>query len=104
MTREHYGDLLNMRRALARQVSEVLQAVGADAAILPASSGPAPVGLEYSGSRTFPSFATLIGFPSFALPLLSAQGLPFGVQLFGEVGRDGDLCATAHWVDKAYRD
>ncbi len=104
MTRERYCELLNMRRALARQVSEVLEAVGADVAISPASSGPAPVGLEYAGSRTHPSFATLIGFPSFALPLLSAQGLPFGVQLFGEVGRDGDLCATAHWVDRAYRD
>ena len=102
MTRARYGELLNMRQALARQMSQVLKAVGADAAILPASSGPAPVGLEYAGSRTYPSFATLIGFPSFALPLLSAQGLPFGVQLFGAVGRDGDLCATARWVDRAY--
>lgn len=103
MTREHYCNLLTMRRALRKQVSDVMQAVGADAVIMPASSGPAPVGLEYSGSRTFPSFATLVGFPAFSLPLLSSGGLPFGVQLFGDAGRDGDLCATAHWIDREYR-
>jgi Asp-tRNA(Asn)/Glu-tRNA(Gln) amidotransferase A subunit family amidase len=100
MSRADYVDLLQMRRDLQRQITLVAQELNADGFLLPASSGPAPVGLEYTGSRTFPSFANLVGFPAVTLPKLSVGGLPFGIQLFHLEQRDGDLCAHAHWIDE----
>jgi Asp-tRNA(Asn)/Glu-tRNA(Gln) amidotransferase A subunit family amidase len=100
MSRTDYADLLWMRRDLQQRLSIVAQELGANGFLLPASSGPAPVGLEYTGSRTFPSFANLVGFPALTLPKLSAGGLPFGIQLFHLEGRDADLCSHAQWVDE----
>jgi Asp-tRNA(Asn)/Glu-tRNA(Gln) amidotransferase A subunit family amidase len=100
MTRADYADLLWMRRDLQQRLSIVAQELGANGFLLPASSGPAPVGLEYTGSRTFPSFANLVGFPALTLPKLSSGGLPFGVQLFHLEGRDADLCSHGQWIDE----
>lgn len=100
MSRTDYTDLLWMRQDLQRRLSIVAQELGANGFLLPASSGPAPVGLEYTGSRTFPSFANLVGFPALTLPKLSSGGLPFGIQLFHLEGRDADLCSHAQWVDE----
>lgn len=104
MSRADYADLLSMRRDLQRRLSIVAQELGANGFLLPASSGPAPVGLEYTGSRTFPSFANLVGFPALTLPKLSSGGLPFGVQLFHLEGRDADLCSHAQWIDEQLND
>ncbi|MDO9025933.1 amidase [Zwartia sp.] len=100
MSRADYADLLQMRRDVQRQLTIVANELEADGFLLPSSSGPAPVGLEYTGSRTFPSFANLAGFPAVGLPKLSVGGLPFGIQLFHLEGRDGDLCAYAQWIDE----
>jgi Asp-tRNA(Asn)/Glu-tRNA(Gln) amidotransferase A subunit family amidase len=103
MSRADYADLLQMRRDLQRQLTLVAKELDADGFLLPASSGVAPVGLEYTGSRTFPSFANLVGFPAVTLPKLSVDGLPFGIQLFHLEQRDGDLCAHAQWIDEMLR-
>ena len=100
MSRTHYEGLLEMRRDLQRQISHVAKALDADGFLLPASSGPAPVGLGHTGSRTFPCFATLVGLPAVSLPKLSVGGLPFGIQMFHLEGRDRDLCAHAQWIDE----
>ncbi len=100
MSRTHYEGLLEMRRDLQRQISHVAKALDAEGFLLPASSGPAPVGLAHTGSRTFPCFATLMGLPAVSLPKLSVDGLPFGIQMFHLEGRDRDLCAHAQWIDE----
>jgi Asp-tRNA(Asn)/Glu-tRNA(Gln) amidotransferase A subunit family amidase len=42
---------------------------------------------------------TLLGYPSFNLPLLAdAAGLPIGVQLVGGPGHDERLLRTARWL------
>ena len=99
MTKEYYLGLLEMRRDLQTKLDALINDLNANGFILPSSSGTAPVGLEYTGSRTFPSFANLVGFPAVSLPLLSEDHLPFGVQLFHLQGRDADLCGHALWVD-----
>lgn len=71
---------------------------GADGYFTLAASGPAPVGLEYTGSRTFLNYATLLGVPAFSLPLMSVNGLPLGLQLIGLDQQDGALCATSYWL------
>ena len=63
-------------------------------------SGPAPAGLEYTGSRSFQIFWTLTAAPCVTLPLLAVEGLPVGVQVMGFRDRDADLLSLAGWIDQ----
>ena len=70
-----------------------------DAIITLASSGPAPRGLRQTGSRTFLAYASWLGLPSLAVPLLRVEpGLPVGVQLIGREGDDRALCELGNWL------
>jgi Asp-tRNA(Asn)/Glu-tRNA(Gln) amidotransferase A subunit family amidase len=48
-----------------------------------------------TGDPTFAVPASLLGVPALSLPLLSAGGLPLGLQVIGFEGRDADLFAVA---------
>lgn len=70
-----------------------------DAILTPAAPGPAPVGLESTGSPAFCTLWTLLGLPALSLPLLAAgNGMPIGVQLVGRYGDDAGLLRTASWL------
>jgi Asp-tRNA(Asn)/Glu-tRNA(Gln) amidotransferase A subunit family amidase len=70
-----------------------------DAILCPASTGPAPKGLGFTGDAVFNSLWTLCGTPAVTVPLLTAgNGLPMGVQLVGPQGDDARLLRTANWL------
>jgi len=70
-----------------------------DAVITPAAPGEAPIGLESTGDPAFSRIWTLLGAPSFSLPILTGPaGLPLGLQLVGGRGSDEALLAAAAWV------
>jgi Asp-tRNA(Asn)/Glu-tRNA(Gln) amidotransferase A subunit family amidase len=70
-----------------------------DAVLTPATTGPAPLGLDSTGSPIFCTIWTLCGVPAISLPLLrDAAGLPVGVQLVGRRHDDGRLLRTARWL------
>jgi len=71
-----------------------------DAILTPASPGPAPEGLMFTGPATFNAFWTYTGTPCVNLPLLEIGGLPMGVQLVGPKGGDGALMCTARWLEE----
>ena len=75
------------------------QADRVDGFITMASTGPAPIGLEYTGDRTFLSPWSVIGAPAFSLPLMTVNNLPVGLQLMGFYGRDTELAAAAKWIE-----
>ena len=102
MTPADYSALLASRQSIRAHCRRLLTELDADAYITLASSGPAPRGLEHSGSRSFLTPASWLGFPAFALPLLQTDGLPFGIQLLGVDHHDGALCAVARWVTREY--
>ena len=83
-----------------RRVQEVVEGFSAFAEgfISFASSGPAPLGLGHTGSRTFFNYWSWLGSPSFSLPLMTVRGLPVGLQLIGYEGRDDRLAALARWL------
>jgi len=70
-----------------------------DAIITPASFGPAPAGLEKTGSPQMNTIWTFCGNPALTIPLLqSPEGLPVGVQMVAGKGDDARLFRTARWL------
>lgn len=70
-----------------------------DAILTPATPGPAPAGLEATGSPIMNTIWTFCGTPAINLPLLqSPEGLPIGVQVVGEKEDDGRLFRSTRWL------
>ena len=70
-----------------------------DVIMCPAALGPAPEGLESTGSALFNGLWTLAGVPAITLPLFTAEnGMPMGVQLVARRGDDARLLRTARWL------
>jgi len=98
ITSQDYDHLLFRQDTARRLTTQTLLALGADGFIMPAASGPAPLGHEYTGSRTYLAYWSWLGFPAFSLPLMTADGMPWGVQLAGVAHHDARLCALARWM------
>jgi Asp-tRNA(Asn)/Glu-tRNA(Gln) amidotransferase A subunit family amidase len=70
-----------------------------DAILLPATLGPAPLGLGATGDPVFCTPWTLCGMPAVSLPLFEDDhGMPIGIQLVGARGGDARLLRTARWL------
>ncbi|WNZ26267.1 amidase [Leptolyngbya sp. NK1-12] len=70
-----------------------------DAILTPVTTGPAPHGLENTGSPIFCALWTLCGLPAIAIPVRTASnGLPLAIQLVAARLRDFDLLALTDWV------
>jgi len=69
-----------------------------DAILTPSTTGPAPRGLQSTGSPVFCALWTYLGVPAVTLPLLTADGMPLGVQLVAGYGDDGRLLRAARWL------
>lgn len=104
------------RRALTERnhIRDLVTAIGArvDAFITMASSGPAPIdekpadghvdrpaAHKVTGSRSFLSPWSMVGGPSFSLPLMAVDGMPQGIQLMGLPDTDYRITAVARWLD-----
>ncbi|MBI4182953.1 MAG: amidase [Proteobacteria bacterium] len=96
LTPTDYRRLLDLRARARRRVMEF--AGRADGFVTLASTGPAPIGLAFTGSRTFLNYWSWLGFPAFSMPLLEVGGLPVGLQLMGFDRQDDRLAATAAWL------
>lgn len=102
MTAREYAALLAWRNGFRREL-DVLGA-DSDGFVALASSGPAPVGLEQTGSRRCQVAWTLAGAPSCSIPVLRSQGLPLGLQVMaGPAGGDTALIAAAGWLNEHLR-
>ncbi len=92
-----YARALAMIPALNESLEEAFFSF--DAFITPSAAGPAPLGLEATGSPAFCTLWTFCGLPAVTLPLLrGADGMPLGVQLVGPRGADAKLLRTAQWL------
>ncbi|MCE8030445.1 amidase [Billgrantia desiderata] len=100
MTRHQYRRLLIDQQQLRARLQEL--AGYYDALVLPASSGPAPHGFEFTGSRRLLVYSTFMGAPAFSVPLMKVAGMPFGFQLVGFPGQDYPLARQAQWLTRHY--
>lgn len=102
MSRDDYRRMVARRDEMRRQVAGL--AAESDGFLTLASSGPAIADISHTGSRTFPVVWSLIGGPSFALPVMQVRGLPLGLQLTGDRGSEIPLASTASWITRLMLD
>jgi Asp-tRNA(Asn)/Glu-tRNA(Gln) amidotransferase A subunit family amidase len=70
-----------------------------DAILTPATPGPAPAGLDATGSPVMNTIWTFCGTPAINVPLLqSPEGLPIGVQVVGARNDDARLFRSTRWL------
>jgi len=92
-----YNNAVDRIRATCTAFDEIFERC--DAILTAATAGPAPHGLESTGSPAFCTLWTFAGMPAVTLPLLHAEnGLPMGIQLVGRRGDDARLLRTARWL------
>jgi Asp-tRNA(Asn)/Glu-tRNA(Gln) amidotransferase A subunit family amidase len=74
----------------------------ADVVLTSSALGPAPRGLESTGTAAFNKAWSLLGWPCIHLPTaLNEDGLPLGVQLVGKPGTDRELIGWALALHKS---
>jgi Asp-tRNA(Asn)/Glu-tRNA(Gln) amidotransferase A subunit family amidase len=92
-----YNDAVDRIEATHRAFDEMFDRC--DAILTAAAAGPAPQGLDSTGSPAFCTLWTYAGMPAVTLPLLHADnGMPMGIQLVGPRGDDARLLRTARWL------
>src|SRR5580700_11335036 len=91
MTLTEYGAAIAVRQR--NRETHARLAARYDAAITLAAPGAAPVGLGSTGNPVFNVPASMLGIPAVSLPVLSAEGLPLGLQIMGFAGQDDGLFA-----------
>ena len=76
-----------------------------EAILTPSTFGPAPAGLDSTGSPLMNTIWTFCGNPAINIPLLqSTEGLPVGVQIVAGRGDDARLFRTTRWLLECLND
>ncbi len=68
---------------------------GTPVILAPAATGPAPLGLAYTGDARMNSPWTALGTPAISIPMPVGDALPLGMQLTAAVHEDPRLLRTA---------
>jgi Asp-tRNA(Asn)/Glu-tRNA(Gln) amidotransferase A subunit family amidase len=63
--------------------------------LVPAATGPAPLGLSSTGDPRMNAPWTALGTPAISIPLSVPSGLPLGLQLTADHGQDARVLQTA---------
>jgi Asp-tRNA(Asn)/Glu-tRNA(Gln) amidotransferase A subunit family amidase len=63
--------------------------------LVPAATGPAPLGLSSTGDPRMNAPWTALGTPAISIPLPIPSGLPLGLQLTAGHGQDARVLQTA---------
>lgn len=84
------------RRFIAECRNKVAELYKATPVILvPAATGPAPLGLASTGDARINAPWTAMGTPAISIPMPIANGLPLGLQLTADHGQDARVIRTA---------
>ena len=92
-----YNASLNRIKEYSECLDEIFDEY--EAILTPSTFGPAPAGLDNTGSPLMNTIWTLCGNPAINIPLLqSPEGLPVGVQIVAAKGDDARLFRTSRWL------
>ena len=93
ITEGHYDEALQFVSASRLRLTEMYKAT--PVILVPAATGPAPLGLSYTGDGRMNSPWTALGTPAISIPMPVPGGLPLGLQLTADHGEDARLLRTA---------
>jgi Asp-tRNA(Asn)/Glu-tRNA(Gln) amidotransferase A subunit family amidase len=68
--------------------------------LVPAATGPAPLGLGSTGDPAMNAPWTALGVPAISVPMRVGDGLPLGLQLTAARGQDAALLAAAAQIER----
>ena len=83
------------RLELRERLHGAMVDAGIDLWVSPASTGPAPEGIDDTGDPVMNLPWTHAGLPAVSLPGATVDGLPVGLQVAGAYDADEDLLAWA---------
>jgi Asp-tRNA(Asn)/Glu-tRNA(Gln) amidotransferase A subunit family amidase len=98
ITAATYLDALALRDRAYEEFAHLLDRY--DAVICLSACGAAPRGLDWTGNPVFNGMWTFLGVPTVTLPLLTADGLPLGVQVIGKRREERRLLCNADWLNR----
>ncbi len=99
---EALADALRGRTRLRAELTDLMAAHQVDLWISPATTGPAPLGLDSTGDPVMNLPWTHSGMPAISLPCgTNETGLPLGLQVVGGWYRDEQLLAWADGLERA---
>ena len=67
--------------------------------LVPAATGPAPLGLQSTGDSSMNASWTALGVPAMTIPMPVERGLPLGLQLTAAQGDEARLLRIAATVE-----
>jgi Asp-tRNA(Asn)/Glu-tRNA(Gln) amidotransferase A subunit family amidase len=70
--------------------------------LVPAATGPAPLGLTSTGDPRMNSPWTALGTPAISIPMPISNGLPLGLQLTADHSEDARVIRTAIRVERVF--
>ena len=68
--------------------------------LVPAATGPAPLGLSSTGNSRMNAPWTALGTPAISVPMPVGDGLPLGLQLTAAPGEDARVLRAAARLDR----
>ena len=90
---------------LRDELESAMESGSIDLWLAPGATGPAPLGLESTGSGVLNAPWTAAGLPVISLPAgRDADGLPMGVQACGRFGEDEALLSRCRLIDRILDD
>ena len=96
MTHDDYKELIN-KRSRIREIYAKLK-LDVDVFVTLSAPGPAPIGLKWTGNAVFAVPSSILGTPSFSLPVLEVEGLPLGLQVMGFMDEDALTFSAARAI------
>jgi Asp-tRNA(Asn)/Glu-tRNA(Gln) amidotransferase A subunit family amidase len=98
ISEKRYGEALRYIAECRVRVAELYKAT--PVMLVPAATGPAPLGLASTGDPRMNAPWTALGTPAISMPLSVRSGLPLGLQLTADRGQDARVLHTAARLQK----
>jgi Asp-tRNA(Asn)/Glu-tRNA(Gln) amidotransferase A subunit family amidase len=90
---ERYDESKRYISESGNRIDEIYQST--PVILVPAATGPAPLGLSFTGDTRMNAPWTALGVPAISIPMPVGNGLPLGLQLTAQRGEDARLLRTA---------
>ena len=98
---EHYNEELKIVADGRVRVAQIFKST--PVILTPAAPGPAPIGLATTGDPRMNQPWSTLGTPAISIPMPIASGLPLGLQMTADLGRDARVVRAAIRLETRFK-